>query len=144
MRPHDHEPPPPRADISQVLDLLLAYNDDLAFADIQTARLWVNEGADIEKDILPTLKAVIERYHRRGRQGKIKTFSYFTNAVRDATERRRAGERVQAKRTPVHADADSVHRKARMAARTVRTFGIKDAIAIRFLEAYEREYGPVA
>ncbi len=143
MRPHDHEPLL-RTDIRKLLDLAFLYNETLGESSSYEVHAWINDGCDLERDILPTVKAIIERRHKGRIVSKIDNWRYFTNAVRDATERRLAAERVQAKRTPAAADEGSVHRKAQMAARTVRTFGIKDAIAIRFLEAYEREYGPVA
>lgn len=69
-------------DISPIIDLGILYNPSLATADISTIYMWVNEGCDIEKDILPTLKALMAK--KKG----ITRFHYWTNPIREAKDKR--------------------------------------------------------
>lgn len=72
--------------IEPILTLLLDYNPSLATRDISIPYVWLNAGCDIEKDILPIIKEIIKR--RSPAKPKISTFSYFTNAVLSARDRR--------------------------------------------------------
>lgn len=49
---------------------------------------WIEQGCDLQKDILPTLRAVSTVAHRNGK--RIKSWDYFTNAVVEAKARREA------------------------------------------------------
>lgn len=75
-------------DIKPVLNFALEYNPFLAMRDISTVHMWVNEGCDVEKDILATLKEVTERRHKMPNKDKISTFSYFSSMVRAARDKR--------------------------------------------------------
>lgn len=72
------------ADISKILRLALEYNPSLAMRDISTPRMWVKSGCDIELDILPAMSDIVKKPRNR----LISTFSYFTNAVMAAKDKR--------------------------------------------------------
>jgi len=72
------------ADISKILKLALDYNPSLAMRDISTPRMWISEGCDIELDIIPTISEII----KKPRRNIISTFSYFTNPVLAARDKR--------------------------------------------------------
>lgn len=80
-----NEPPEKPIDISDIFDLALDYNPMLATADLGTVRMWCKEGCDVNLDILPAMKDVIKR---RQNKAKISTFSYFTNPVLAARDKR--------------------------------------------------------
>lgn len=90
MRPHQDIAIQPK-DISRVIALALDYNPMLATADMSTIRMWANEGCSVELDIIPTIEAII----KKPRPKKIGSFSYFTNAVLTARDKRGAVERTQ-------------------------------------------------
>jgi hypothetical protein len=50
-------------------------------------QMWINEGADLQLDILPTLRAVGQKAHGK----RINTWNYFTRAVAEAKAMRVAG-----------------------------------------------------
>jgi uncharacterized protein YdaU (DUF1376 family) len=50
-------------------------------------QMWLNAGADLDLDVIPTLRAIGKRDHGKG----IASWSYFTKAVADTAARRRAG-----------------------------------------------------
>src|SRR4051812_48605096 len=78
-RPESTEKP---ADISKVIDLVIKYNPNLAMADLGTIRMWVSEGCDIDKDIIPTIERLTK--NKKG----IGVFKYFTNAILEARDKR--------------------------------------------------------
>jgi len=90
MRPHQDVATQP-TDISKVISLALDYNPMLATADMSTIRMWANEGCSVELDIIPTIEAII----KKPRPKKIGSFSYFTNAVLTARDKRGAVESVK-------------------------------------------------
>lgn len=49
--------------------------------------MWIEQGADLERDILPTLTAIGKKQHGKG----IRTWDYFTEAVAQAKAKRLAG-----------------------------------------------------
>lgn len=55
--------------------------------DLSTPIMWLKSGADLEADILPTLRAIGKRDHGKG----ISHWNYFTKAVSQATARRARG-----------------------------------------------------
>ena len=54
--------------------------------------MWIESGADLDRDVLPTLKAVGAREKQRGRQ--INNWNYFTNPIADAKRIRESGGAV--------------------------------------------------
>lgn len=50
-------------------------------------QMWLEQGCDLQKDILPTLKAVGTKAHGK----RIKTWTYFSGAVADAKKAREKG-----------------------------------------------------
>jgi uncharacterized protein YdaU (DUF1376 family) len=50
-------------------------------------QMWLTGGADLELDVIPTLRAIGKRDHGKG----IASWSYFTKAVADTAARRKAG-----------------------------------------------------
>lgn len=54
---------------------------------LATPLMWLDEGADLDRDILPTLRALGQRDHGK----RIRTWDYFTHAVAQAKAKRLAG-----------------------------------------------------
>ncbi len=48
---------------------------------------WLQEGADAKLDVMPTIKAILERNNRRGVEAP-KSFAYFIEAISDAVTKR--------------------------------------------------------
>lgn len=124
-------------DISPIIDIALLYNRSFATKDIHTIHLWITQGADIEKDILPTMKRLM------GTSPYIRTFSYFSNAIMEAKTKREASE---LKLTPVPSDPDAVRKKAqRMAWVRDRVHQVRLSIdELQWLEQYERTHGKLS
>ncbi|WP_020469698.1 hypothetical protein [Zavarzinella formosa] len=122
-------------DISPAVDLALLYNPKLAYKDIVTIKLWLNDGADMDKDILPTMKQLM------GKNPHIGTFSYFTNAIFEARIKRESLEPLKA----VEKDPDFDRRKAvRMAWVRDRCSSIRiPSHEAKWLEEYEAVHGKV-
>lgn len=130
MRPH-HDIATQPADISKIIDLALDYNPMLATADISTPRMWVNAGCDIELDIIHVMENIMSR--KKG----ISSFSYFTNPIMTARDKRKA---VEATTQRPQSEKDAVRAKNM---RWIIDTGI-NASAIspadyEWLEQYERK-----
>ena len=124
--------------IEPILTNLLEYNANLAARDISTPYIWINAGCDIEQDILPTIKEIIKR--RNPAQPKIATFSYFTNAVLSARDKRLLP--VLNKKEPTQEEKDT-HRANNIRwhkERGITTInvGLQD---FDWLETYEQKHG---
>ncbi len=70
------------ADIKKIIDLALAYNPSMAFADLSTVRMWINEGCSIEDDILPVMQSIMK--WKKG----VSVFRYFTNPILESRDKR--------------------------------------------------------
>lgn len=124
-----------KPDLSPVIDLALQYNPHMASRDIITINLWVNEGCDIEKDILPTMRLLMQKNPR------ISTFSYFTNAIQVARLKRE----LEGKEEERILDKDWEERKAK------RMAWVRDKCAqvklsepeLRWLADYEAHHGKI-
>lgn len=84
----------------------------LGLLNLATPQMWLDQGADLELDVLPTLRAIGRRDHGK----RIKTWNYFTNAVAEAVATRRAGlpaVDVKKTRTPVGSAWSEIAKKAR-------------------------------
>jgi hypothetical protein len=51
-----------------------------------TPQMWLDRGADLERDVIPTLEAAGKKYHGK----RIRDWNYFTGMVADAVEKRKA------------------------------------------------------
>lgn len=58
----------------------------LGLLSMATPQMWLERGADFERDVIPTLEAAGKKYHGK----RIRDWSYFTGMVADAVEKRRA------------------------------------------------------
>lgn len=123
--------------ISPAVDLLLKYNPRFAYTDFSTIRMWLNDGCDMERDIIPALKGCMAK------KADIKGIGYFTPAVHKARDIRLDTEQVLNTRKSVESDSDAIHIKAKMLAKTIRKFGKKNSEHERWLAGYESEYGRV-
>lgn len=56
----------------------------LGLLSMATPQMWIERGADLERDVIPTLQAAGKKYHGK----RIKDWSYFTGMVADAVEKR--------------------------------------------------------
>lgn len=59
----------------------------LGLLNLSVPQMWIEQGADLERDVLPTLRAIGHRDHGK----RIKTWAYFTSAVAQARAARLAG-----------------------------------------------------
>lgn len=143
MIPKNYQAAKP-CDIGSVIDFALEYNPNLAFSDLQTIHMWLNEGCDIELDILPIMREITERRSKQ-KADKISTFSYFTNSVRGARDKRiiapvaeaRAKEPTQAERDAMKALNVKWHKLKGI---TTTRVGLQD---FDWLKRYENEHGEV-
>jgi uncharacterized protein YdaU (DUF1376 family) len=58
----------------------------LGLLSMATPQMWLERGADLERDVLPTLEAAGKKYHGK----RIRDWNYFTGMVADAVEKRTA------------------------------------------------------
>ena len=56
-------------------------------ASMSIPLMWIEHGADLERDVIPTLTAAGKRYHGKG----IRTWDYFTPMIAEAKAKRLAG-----------------------------------------------------
>lgn len=59
----------------------------LGLLSMATPQMWLERGADLERDVIPTLEAAGKKYHGK----RIKDWSYFTGMIADAKAKREAG-----------------------------------------------------
>jgi polyhydroxyalkanoate synthesis regulator phasin len=86
----------------------------LGLLNLAVPQMWLENGCDLERDVLPTLRAIGKRDHGK----RIKSWTYFTNAVTCAKAAREAGlPEVEATprkiRTPMGSDWSEIAKKAR-------------------------------
>lgn len=77
--------PKPMTDVvtpsTRVLDAMGVRNDPNWHGDGGRVRAWINDGADLELDILPTIKRIMEK---RNGQEPPRSLTYFDQAIADA------------------------------------------------------------
>lgn len=81
-------------DISAAKNLLIAYNEEFAFRDFSPIHDWIEDGADLEHDILPAIR------ERTEKKKDIQSVQYFEQAVlrfRDERLAREGGKEAAAK-----------------------------------------------
>lgn len=59
----------------------------MGLLNLSTPMMWLNQGCDLELDVLPTLRAAGQKYHGK----RIRDWSYFTGMVADAKAKRERG-----------------------------------------------------
>jgi len=74
--------------------ILAACNGSLAnpaaapgLLSMSTPMMWIEHGADLERDVIPTLTALGKKYHGKN----IRTWDYFTGPIAEAKAKRQAG-----------------------------------------------------
>lgn len=85
----------PKIDLDQLSDrLLAACNGALdnpvncqGLLSMNIPLMWLNEGADLERDVLPTLHAAGKKFHGK----RIRTWGYFSGMISDAKAARERG-----------------------------------------------------
>lgn len=99
MRPHEQHTETP-ADISKIIAMALSYQtpQNMPWFDLNTPRMWVAQGCDIDKDILPVMKEIMAK--KKG----LKSYSYFTNAVIVERDKRLIKEKYEAEKPPIDCD----------------------------------------
>ena len=60
--------------------------NSMGLLSMATPQMWLDRGADLERDVIPTLAAAGKKYHGK----KIRDWGYFTGMVADAVEKRKA------------------------------------------------------
>lgn len=56
-------------------------------ASMSTPLMWIEQGADLDRDVIPTLTALGKKYHGKG----IRSWDYFTGPIAEAKARRERG-----------------------------------------------------
>ena len=97
---------------------------------------WLAAGADAEADIIPTIQRLAEK------NPEIGGLMYFNNAVMKAKKDREAAFRAVSDEIEIK-PAVTDENKAKMIAKTLRQFGIRNSVNERWLEAYEEKFGEV-
>lgn len=113
-----------------LVEILTRYNHRFAHADWSRVRMWQEQGADLELDIIPAVKATIARKH------DISSLAYFDVPVRKARDLRSFSE-VKPD-TPISDAA-----KARKIAYLTRTLNRCLPAEERWLREYEEQNGKV-
>ncbi len=88
---------------------ICAESRDALVTTPQVLAFWIGEGFDLERDILPTIRART----RKERSRPIRTWDYFTNAIREANGKRTAaittaGDAPDVKQPPVAPSVDQI------------------------------------
>lgn len=129
-----------RPNLTPVYDLALRYSRAFERASPYPVYTWINEGCDIQKDIVPTLERIMS--YKPG----ITTFGYFTNAILEARDRRLAKEKYQAEQDAKQrfTGGQEDHAKAK------RLAWLRERVPSQFIqykdwmEKYEQQHGKVA
>lgn len=128
-----------KKDISKAITKLLDYNQAFAFkGDFTMIHSWIEQGCDLEKDILPAFDEMMQR------NKNITSVSYFAPCVMKKRDNRLALEQaIQTRDIPPANDSDAI--KARGYALKLRKFkmglnGLQEA----FLNEYEAKHGRIA
>jgi len=61
-----------------------------------TPMMWIDQGADLDRDVIPTLTAAGQKFHGKG----IRSWDYFTGMIAEAKAKREAGLPVVAVNQP--------------------------------------------
>lgn len=110
--------------MNRVVELLTRYNPRIT--DFSPVQRWIDEGCDLEKDILPVLR------EWTARKPDIYSLGFFTRYVRQAKEERETREKP----------AD-IHQQARAIAFLIRRLGRCMPAERRWLDAYEAGHGKI-
>lgn len=85
-------------DLTPISNLAMAYAGNAygiqKFKDVHTPRMWLNEGCDMQKDILPVMDRIM-RFN-----GLVKSYAYFTHDIHAARDLRLAKEKAEQPDTP--------------------------------------------
>lgn len=76
------ETQPEISDISAIINLALTYPCKMPWMDLSTPRMWIAQGCDMMLDVLPVMEEIMKK------KSTITTYSYFTNAVLAARDKR--------------------------------------------------------
>ncbi len=112
--------------VQAVSAILTAYRPHFPDADFSPARRWLDQGCDLERDILPVIR------EWAARKPDIRSLGFFTRYVLAA----------KAARTAV-APVSDPHRRARHIAYLTRVLGRCMPTDQRWLESWERAHGPI-
>lgn len=110
--------------VQAVSAILVAYRPHFADADYSPVCYWLDQGCDLERDILPVIR------EWTGRKADIRSLGFFTRYVLAA----------KAARSTARAPSDP-HRRARHIAYLTRVLGRCMPTDQRWLETWEREHG---
>lgn len=91
MRPHEEQTDKP-ADISAIIKIALDYEtpQNMPWMDLNTPRMWVLQDCSPDLDCVPTMREIMKK------KFGIKTYSYFSNAIYAARDKRLTLERINA------------------------------------------------
>lgn len=123
-------------DISAASSLLLLYNETFAYKDFSPIRMWLNEGCDMEKDIIPAMKDVMAR------KKDILSVSYFAPAIYRYKQQRLDTEAAKA-RLPQKEEKSEAYYMSIYAWKRSKGIQLTDE-QIKQLESYENKNGRVS
>lgn len=83
----------------------------LGLASLATPIMWLEQGCDLETDILPTLRGYGKSAHGK----RIRSWDYFTRGIQKARDQRVEGMAEPARREPKESEVDKIHRLVRQA-----------------------------
>lgn len=115
-----------------LVEILTRYRPSFAHADWSRVRMWQEQGCDMERDIIPAVKATIARKHDIG------SLAYFDAPVRKARDMRMVSEQKAEPPTPQTEEA-----KAKKLAYIIRKLGRRMPTEERWLKEYEQLHGKV-
>lgn len=73
----------------------------MGLLSLATPQMWLDRGADLERDVIPTLQAAGKKYHGK----RIRDWNYFTPMVAEAVEKRTAAMPKAGKSAPAKESA---------------------------------------
>jgi len=87
-------------DISKIIDLSISYcHNAMPFMDLQNPRMWVKDGCNIELDIIPVMKEVMQK--KKG----ITCYKYFSTPIYVARDKRLVKEKYEAEKPAIDCEA---------------------------------------
>lgn len=128
-----------RADISEAIHLLMTYNEQVfsVRGDFQRIHMWLTEGCDMLKDILPAMREMMARNKR------ITSVAYFSPLVLRNRDNRMDREKASTFNPIIQTDKIDPFTKARLyawkRAKKMYLNGPEEA----YLRSYESQYGMI-
>lgn len=122
--------------ISPAIQLLLDYDPKFAYTDFSPIRMWLAEGADMDKDIIPAMNECMAA------KKDISHVGYFTKAVMRKKQSRQDTDAALAAK-PLNGGRVSDEEKARQIRQSVKMGRFIPSYHETWLANYEAENGEI-